>query len=262
MSRILHLSDLHFGRDDPELAEPLLETVHSLAPELVVISGDFTQRARVAQFARARAFVDRIPRPVLAVPGNHDTPLDNVPVRALNPWGRYRTAFGEDLEPTWSDQAVAVAGLNTVNRFSWQRGRLSQRRVARACRALENAGERVRIAVMHHPLQHGPEVKKRLMRGAREALRAFDACGVDIILSGHLHRTVVGPVQAAPGLLFVQAGTGLSLRQRGEPNTFNVLDVSRKRVEISTWAATDHHFRPVEGMSFRRDEKGWVKEGD
>ncbi len=237
MSRIVHLSDLHFGRDRPELETPLVEVVNRLAPDLVAISGDFTQRARPGQFARARAFLERIEPPVLSVPGNHDTPLDNLLVRFLRPFHRYKRAIDRTLEPTHETEDMVVAGINTVNRFSWQRGRLSPRTVNRIRHAFAGAGGRLRVVVLHHPLEHGPEVEKRLMRGAHHALSAMREGGADVVLSGHLHNTVTMPFSIAPGCLFVQAGTGLSNRLRGEDNTFNLLSATRERIVVETYAA-------------------------
>ncbi|EAR53028.1 possible phospodiesterase [Oceanicola granulosus HTCC2516] len=260
MSRILHLSDLHFGRDRAELEAPLLRSVDKLAPDLVAISGDFTQRARVGQFERARRFLEKIGQPWLAVPGNHDTPLDNLLVRAFAPWKRYREAISDDLEPNFENENVVVAGVNTVNPFSWQRGHISRRTVNRVCAAFANIERRVRIVMLHHPLQHGPEVDKRLMRGANEALARLEECGADIVLSGHLHNTIVRPFRAAPGLLFVQAGTSLSDRLRGEPNTFNLLDVAHGEVAITSYSAGDDaEFTPDAGVTYARGESGWSK---
>lgn len=258
MKRILHLSDLHFGRDRPELIEPLLAKIAELAPDLVAISGDFTQRARIRQFAQAAAFKERIAAPVLAVPGNHDTPLDNLFVRLLRPWKRYRTAIDRRLEPLLCDDDAVVVGVNTVNRFSWQRGRISRHTVNRVCAGFEQAGDRLRVVVLHHPLEHGPEIDKRLMRGSSRALDLMQGCGADVVLSGHLHNTVAVPFTAARGLLFVQAGTGLSSRLRGERNTFNLLAGSRDRIEIETFEATEAPgFTASRKRTFRRGAAGW-----
>lgn len=259
-SRILHLSDLHFGRDRPELAAPLLDQIDRLAPDLVAISGDLTQRARVAQFARARAFLDRIGPPWLAVPGNHDTPLDNPWLRLVRPWARYRAAIGPELEPVFRDPRMVVVGVNTVNRFAWQRGRISARTVARACAGFADAGDRLRVLVLHHPLEHGPETRKRLMAGAGPALAALEACGVDLVLSGHLHTGHLAPFAAAPGLLFVQAGTGLSTRLRGGvPNTFNLIEADRDRVAITPFATTADAtgFAAGAPRAFTREGRVW-----
>ncbi|MGP6088632.1 metallophosphoesterase family protein [Antarctobacter jejuensis] len=262
MTRVLHLSDLHYGKDRPELEAPLLDSVHRIDPDLVVISGDFTQRARKGQFARASAFLDRLPCRWLAVPGNHDTPLDNLWVRMTAPWARYRRAIDPVLEPRYEDSSMVVVGVNTVNRFSWQRGRLSKRRIARACDGFDTAGSRARIVVLHHPLQHGPEVGKRLMRGAAQALDRFAGCGAQIVLSGHLHNTVIAPFRAYPGLLFVQAGTSLSRRLRGEPNTFNLLEIGQDCLMVETWGSEGTDFQPSVRRHFRRKDGAWHRVAD
>ncbi len=258
MTRIIHLSDLHFGRDQPELETPLIDTVNGLEADLVAISGDFTQRARESQYARARAFIDRLTAPTLSVPGNHDTPLDNIFVRMFRPWKRYRAAIHPELEPMTDFGTARIVGVNTVNRFSWQRGRMSRHTVSRVCRAFEGAGPKLRVVVLHHPLEHGPEVDKRLMRGADPALGRLQECGADVVLSGHLHHTITAPFQRAEGLLFVQAGTGLSNRLRGEPNTFNVIEGDRSRLVIRTFAAGDRPvFAQQDEAAFTRNNGIW-----
>ena len=232
--------------------------VNALAPDLVVISGDFTQRARIPQFEHARRFLDRLEPATLSVPGNHDTPLDNLLVRMLAPWHRYRKAIDRDLQPDLDMTGARVIGVNTVNRFSWQRGQIRDSAVRRVCDAFEDAGDRLRIVVLHHPLEHGPEVDKRLMRGAIGALERLEGCGADIVLSGHLHNTLTSPFTASPGLLFVQAGTGLSDRHRGDGNTFNLLSGTRDAVTIQTFAANDTpDFVPEARARFSRDDRGW-----
>ncbi|MFY0633982.1 MAG: metallophosphoesterase [Vannielia sp.] len=259
MRRILHLSDLHYGRADAGLEEPLLSTISDLKPDLVVISGDFTQRARRRQFEDAAAFVARIEAPVLSVPGNHDTPIDNLYRRFVTPFHRYKSYIDPELEPAVEDGEMSVIGVNTVNRFSWQRGRFSRRTVRRVCGAFEPQQGKLKVVVVHHPLEHGPTVEKRLMRGASAALTALSGCGADVVLSGHLHTASAAPFTAAPGLLFVQAGTGLSTRLRGETNNFNLLDIDGPRVSITTWAAEGHSFAPGESATYARGASGWER---
>ncbi len=260
MRRILHVSDLHFGRDRPELLRPLIDTINDLAPDLVTISGDFTQRARLGQYRAARAFLSRLEPPSLAVPGNHDTPLDNLVVRLLTPWRRYRHYIDANLEPSWQDQEIAVVGVNTVNRWSWQRGRIGRHMVRRICGEFEgNRGRRMHIAVLHHPLEHGAEVDKRLMRGARSALRRLGQCGADIVLSGHLHTWHARPFAESEGVLFVQAGTGLSTRVRGQPNDFNLLTIEDRQVEVEQWTAAggETRFSPAQSAGFEKTGGAW-----
>ena len=264
MRRILHVSDLHFGRDRPELLRPLIETINRLAPDMVAISGDFTQRARLGQFRAARAFLSKLEPPSLAVPGNHDTPLDNLFVRLLTPWRRYRRYIDHRLEPAWEDEEVAIVGVNTVNHWSWQRGRIGRHTVRRICGEFEgHQGRRMHIAMLHHPLEHGPEVDKRLMRGARSALRRLGQCGADIVLSGHLHRWKARPFEEQEGVLFVQAGTSLSTRGRGEPNDFNLLTVDGQRVAVEQWTASagEAQFRPAQDARFEKAGGVWRQTG-
>ena len=264
MKRLVHLSDLHFGRVSPALEGPLIEAVTGIAPDLVVISGDLTQRARDSQFRAARGFLDRLPAPWLAVPGNHDTPLDNIAARMFRPFDGYRTHICEDLEPVHEDEDMVVAGVNTVNRFSWQRGKVGSGRLARLESRLQGAGNRLKVAVLHHPLEHGPGTDKRLMRGAGRTLAALGRTGADVVLSGHLHVALTRPFAAATGVLFVQAGTGLSTRLRdGEPNTFNQLDCTPDRVTVTTWGAQGDAvpvFSPAETASWHQGTDGWIPE--
>ena len=263
MRRLVHLSDLHFGRARPELLEPLVGIVNRLAPDLVAISGDLTQRARYRQFRDARAFIDRLEPPTLVVPGNHDVPLDNLPVRLMRPWVRYKRLIGRELEPRYSDDEIAVIGVNTVNPLAWQRGRIRRRAVRRVCAEFVDDPARTRIVVVHHPLEHGPEERKALTRGAAAAVDAFSECGADIVLSGHLHTwraELFAERVGRRGALQVHAGTGLSTRVRGEENDFNLLTVESGQVTVERYAAGDdaRDFAPARTARFHRGDHGWV----
>lgn len=268
MRRLLHISDLHFGRDRPELIEPLVEAINGLAPDLVALSGDLTQRARNAQFRQARAFLDRIEPPVLAVPGNHDVPLDNLPMRLICPWSRYRRWIGKDLEPVWYDDEVVAAGVNTVNNWGWQRGWFTRRDIATVREVFAGEGPgRLRVLVVHHPMEHMPGERKKLMRGSRRAIRTLAEIGVDIVLSGHLHTWRAEPFTRLAGqrsLLQVHAGTGLSTRMRGEENDFNLLTVDGGRVTVERFAVTSEGgtFERQRAVRFIRADNGWRTDGD
>ena len=264
----MHLSDLHFGRTRPDLLDPLVRAVNAAAPDLVAVSGDLTQRARSAQFRAARAFLDRLDAPWLAVPGNHDVPLHNLAARLLDPWTRYRAWIAFDLQPRFSDAEVSVVGLNTVNPFEWQRGRIGRRAVRFACAALRHEPEgRTRIVVAHHPFEHAPGETKALMRGAARGVKALADCGADIVLTGHLHAWRAEPFAAAPagiGALQVQAGTGLSTRLRGEDNDFNLLTLEAGEVVVERFVAVRGaaDFAPAASRRFRAGPRGWQRVGD
>jgi 3',5'-cyclic AMP phosphodiesterase CpdA len=129
MRTIVHLSDLHFGRVDQALVEPLIETVNALAPDLVAVSGDLTQRARTAQFVEARAFLDALPAPRIVVPGHHDVPLYNPVARFLGGLLKYRRYISDDLAPFYRDREIAVLGLNTARSLTFKNGRINRKQL-------------------------------------------------------------------------------------------------------------------------------------
>lgn len=260
MTRIVHLSDLHFGRARPELLDPLLGAVAAAAPDLVAVSGDLTQRARESQFAEARAFLDRLPVPWLCVPGNHDIPLENWPMRLLRPFRAWRRGVGDALEPEARAGAVRVIGLNTVTPFLWQRGRLTRGAVRRACARLRESDAAFNVLVAHHPFSHAPDARKALMKGAARAAGALSDCGADVILCGHLHAWRATPFvrrQGRAGALQIQVGTSLSSRGRGEPNDFAVLDFHDPRLRVARMAWDGAGFAELEARDWLRTPGGW-----
>ena len=273
MPRLLHLSDLHFGKVLPELVEPLIAAAHALAPEIVVISGDLTQRARDHQFAEARAFIDRLPGAVLCVPGNHDVPLDRPLSRWFRPWRGWRAHVSDELEPSWRGAGFHVVGVNTVDRFEWQRGRIGAAQLARVRAAFalaDDAPPALRVVAAHHPFERLRGDGKSLMRGAREGAEAL-AGGVDLVLTGHLHRWHVGPLAPGrdggagalrPGAVQAHAGTGLSSRLRGQENDFNLVEVEGERVTITRHLAAEGalEFVPAESLRYRRGPAGMTPE--
>ncbi|WP_282024202.1 metallophosphoesterase family protein [Limimaricola cinnabarinus] len=259
MRRVLHISDLHFGRTREDLLDPLIETINALSPDLVAFSGDLTQRARESQFAQAAEFISRLTPPVFTVPGNHDTPIDNPWLRFVKPFHRYQEIISEDLEPEYADEEVALVGVNTVNRFAWQSGKISRRTIRRICDAFSEVKDgRTHLAMMHHPLEHDPGTEKRLMRGARAAVACLGRCGADVVLSGHLHNAAVAPLTAAPGVLLVQAGTGLSSRLREETNNFNLLHIAPDAIKVERYGAEDRpRFGIIQTARFAKTKGVW-----
>lgn len=267
MRRLAHLSDLHFGRDRPELLAPLTEAVNALAPDIVAISGDLTQRARPDQFQAARAFIDGLRAPVLTVPGNHDVPLHNLAARLLTPWRNYRRWIARDLEPGYADEEIYVLCVNTVNPLAHQSGWFGRRALARVRRAFaDTRGRRTRIVVAHHPLEHLPGEPKKLMHGADEALEELARLKADVILSGHLHSWRAGPFAEKQGrnaILQVHAGTGLSNRVRGEPNDFNLLEIGQGRITVTRYTVPEGEarFAPADTRGFVIRPQGWTPTG-
>src|SRR5690348_12907573 len=152
MRTIAHISDLHFGRTDPEVLAGLQHALHAAKPDLVVVSGDLTQRARSQQFEAAARFLKSLPQPQVVVPGNHDVPLYNVAARWLWPLANYRRHIGEIAQARYSDDEIVVLGLNTARSLTFKNGRVNRQQVAAACAWFaEAAASAIRIAVTHHP---------------------------------------------------------------------------------------------------------------
>lgn len=224
MSLLLHLSDPHFGTEQARVMEALLRLVQAEPPTLVVLSGDITQRATPAQFAAARAFVDRLgPAPVLAIPGNHDIPLFNPLARLFWPYNRYRQAFGPALEPQFSSPEWLVLCTNTTRRWRHRNGDISPAQIERVATRLTQADARqLRLVVTHQPVAvTQPRDHQNLLRGHAQAVRRWSQAGADLVLGGHIHLPYVLPLRGQhpelPRALWaVQAGTAVSSRLRRE----------------------------------------------
>ena len=232
MTTLLQISDPHFGTERPPVIDALRRLSAQLAPEVLVLSGDITQRARKAQFSAARAFVDslRIGR-LLAIPGNHDIPLFNVAARVLCPYAKHQRAFGTELEPVLDMADLLVLCVNTTRWYRHEDGEVSSAQVLRVAQRLEAARPgQLRIVVTHQPVAvTRPQDVKNVLRGSADAIARWSRAGCDLILGGHIHLPFVLPLhERAAGLprrmWAVQAGTAVSSRVRHEAgNSVNVI---------------------------------------
>ena len=268
MRTIAHLSDPHFGRLERPTVQALIATVTEARPDIVVVSGDLTQRAKEREFQEARQFLDALPSPQIVVPGNHDVPFYNVLARALLPLRNYQRYISKDLEPFYSDDEIAIVGINTARSLTFKNGRINSQQVARSCARLEACGEnRTRVIVSHHPFDL-PETHELhgLVGRARMAMAGFARCRVDLILSGHLHishTSESAPRYKIPGhsALVIHAGTATSTRGRGELNSFNLIKVDRSSVAIQclSWNRERSSFFISATGQFQRTPTGWSR---
>ena len=267
MRTLIHLSDLHFGRVNPVLLEPLVTLILELAPDVVVISGDLTQRARTAEFVAARAFLDRLPGARIVVPGNHDISLHNFFERFVNPLGKYQRHIAQDLSPVYVDEEIAIAGVNTARSLTIKDGRINNVQIETLQRCFDGIEEKlIRVVVSHHPFDLPDRFHRRdVVRRAAKAVDAFADCGADLLLAGHMHASHAGTTAAhypdtEYAALVVQAGTATSTRGRGEANSFNVIRIDNPfiRIERREWHPGSGLFVPVALEHFRREGERWI----
>ncbi len=248
MTILLQISDAHFGTEQPPVVEALLRLAHAEPPDLVVMSGDITQRGRRRQFSVARGFVDRLkPAALLTIPGNHDIPLFNLALRALAPYANYARAFGENLEPTFESEHLLAIGVNTTRPHRHKDGELSPQQIERVRERLQRASaSQLRVVVVHQPVLAIRESDEdNLLDGHRQAVPAWAAAGGDIIMGGHIHLPYVRSMRTTFPTLprdiwTVQAGTAVSSRIReGVTNSVNLIRCNGaqapRQCEVERW---------------------------
>lgn len=269
MARIAHLSDIHFGANDPNIVAATIDWLTEKRPDLVIISGDLTQRAREKQFQDAANYLEALRQnglPLLVIPGNHDVPLYDVFRRFASPLGRYKRYIAHDLCPWVETDEVAVLGINTARSLTIKDGRINEQQMQLIRQRFNNVTpDKTRILVTHHPLfalpiGRGNELSEAAGRH-QDALQAINDAGIHISLAGHFHRTYAEAarkmVAEAGPTLVIQAGTATSTRLRNqEPQSFNWLHVqpgNQMELQVIVWNGDDFQ---------RASHVGFVLEGD
>lgn len=260
---------MHFGRTDDAVVEQLVQSVHQAKPDVVAVSGDLTQRARPSEFKKAVAFLRALPTPQIVVPGNHDVPLFNVYARFRRGFEVYQEYVTDNLEPFFMDDEIAIAGVNTARKLIITGGRINERQMLGVEERLCGLSDGVKkIVVTHHPFDLLPGYNPhQLARRSGMALDRFLRCGLDLLLAGHLHLSSCGPTAVRIGsgsrsAVFVQAGTACSTRERGEPNSYNVIRLDSSSMEIRTLSAASAGFEPASVQRFDQSPGGWVRMGE
>jgi 3',5'-cyclic AMP phosphodiesterase CpdA len=269
MRRIIHLSDVHFGTANGDVARLAIEKVNDLQPHVVVVSGDLTQRAKSKEFIAARQFLDQLPTPQIVVPGNHDVPLYNLFARFFAPVDKFQKYITEDLTPTFIDEELAIVGVNTARSMVVKGGRINMEQIeyiqSRLCTLNDNV---LKVVVTHHPFDlpensHHTDVVGR----AETAMPMISSCGGDVFMAGHLHVAHIETTAKRYKLdngrnaLVIQAGTATSARIRGEANSFNLIEFEHPRLEIQRLEcrSLDVGFIAAERKSYIQGDNGWVK---
>lgn len=270
--KILHISDLHFGPPYlPRIGEALVNIAPSIDPDLLVVSGDFTQRAKPEQFQAAAEFLKRLPDvPRVVVPGNHDVPLYRIKERLTDPHRHYQRYISKQLNTVLRTENAIVVGLDsTAPRSAISNGRLHKEKLQFCRNALTEADpDLIKIVVAHHHFTPAPDyLKDETMPKAKRAVDLFVDLGVDLILGGHLHRAYIGntldfyPAAGREhGIVIAQSGTTTSRRGRGreqEKNSFNEIELSERTITITHHLYDDctDQFSPLSRHEFARGHR-------
>lgn len=269
MRKIVHLSDVHFGTADPAVTELVVSKINEISPDVVVVSGDLTQRAKSDEFKQARAFLDRLPKPQIVVPGNHDVPLYNVLDRFLRKLDKYEKYITNDLTPTFIDDEIAIVGVNTARSFTIKGGRINDEQIAFIQGQFCDLHDRMlKVVVTHHPfdLPDGHD-EDDVVAYAERAMPMIADCGGDVFLAGHLHVSNIETTAKRYELdngrvaLIIQAGTATSVRVRGEPHSFNTIEFEHPwlRIERLECRSVADGFIPAEHKIFKQSGGGWER---
>ncbi|HYE07325.1 MAG TPA: metallophosphoesterase [Planctomycetota bacterium] len=265
MVRIAHVSDLHFGTEDTVVAAALAEDLRAFAPDLLVVSGDLTQRARTHEFAAARAWLDALPFPRLAVPGNHDLPLWHLFDRAVRPLARFQRAIGA-AAPLFRDRSLAVMGINTARAGTVKSGRISRDQILALTRFFAGAApEALRVVVAHHQFIAPLASRHNAPLGRMElAVHALREARVDLLLAGHLHHAFSDDLAAhwpacGRSIVVAQAGTAISQRRGAQGNAWNAVTSDGAGLLIAVRGFRAGAFGESAASRWRHGAGGWIR---
>lgn len=249
MQKIIHLSDLHFGRENQMVLETLYKEINVQQPSLVVISGDLTQRARTRQFIQAREFINSLNYPILVVPGNHDISLFNVLRRLVFPMRRYKKYISQEEFPMYVNGEIAVIGINTARPYLWKEGVVSHKQVKFIQKKFCNQNtNQIKILVTHHPVFPSYDHRGCVIH-SDELIKTLLDCKIDLLLAGHLHRSRSEiyegdqiQTEFKGAFILAQASTSISNRLREKFNSYNLILINENTIKINV--------RKYENLSF------------
>jgi 3',5'-cyclic AMP phosphodiesterase CpdA len=243
MLRIAHLSDIHFGGENPAALAATTEWLAAESPDVTVVTGDLTCFGQAQEFAAAADWARRLKGPLLFTPGNHDTPYLGLIARLTRPFARYQASFGPAEADVWRGEAGTIAALNTARgaqfRWNWSKGAIEADQTAHALATLQPAEVGFRAVACHHPLVEmvgGPMTGR--VRGGEAAARRLCEAKVDLVLTGHVHAPFVWPFPFDDGKSYAVGASTLSLRERGAPPGFNCIEIDAEVITVTAKAWT------------------------
>jgi 3',5'-cyclic AMP phosphodiesterase CpdA len=260
MTRLIQLSDIHFGAEIRLAVEAALAYLQASPPDLIVVTGDLTLNGLPREFRAAAAWTRRLPDPAILTPGNHDTPYWNIPLRALRPFNRYRRYIGPSRATAFDGPKLAARMINTARgaqpRPDWSKGAISLAATHAAIADLAaKPAETLKVVGCHHPLidVQGAPVTGGVHRGAEAAQRFVDG-GIDLVLTGHVHVPFAFALPYGDNKTYAVGAGTLSRRTRGAPPSFNEVEITRQDVVVTAMAWTGAEFTPDQQWRLERRE--------
>lgn len=263
MTTLLHISDLHFGRILTDVLEGLGRSIRTLAPEMIIISGDLTQRATSKEYQQAADFLNSLKTPYFIVPGNHDLSTFRIVERFFWPWRNWKKWIQSDLESQFSAENYQLIGINTARKagfyMDWSRGRISPSQIQHITQQISRAPQdQLQLLVAHHPFWLPPQYEARHLIGGRDqALASFKGSGLDVILSGHVH---LDYCHVMDGMIISHAGTTTSDRLLPDtPNSFNLIQGDKHSLTIARHHWHQGEFQLSQSQAFHRENGQWYE---
>lgn len=267
MKTIVQLSDIHFGRTDEKVVHSLIKSIREINPDILIISGDLTQRAKIEEFKEAAEFISHFDAEKIIIPGNHDVPMYNLAHRFFKPFHRFKEHINPDPEPFYMDDEVAILGINTARPFTVKNGRVTERQVDLIQSRLGSAKPKtIKILVGHHPFDLPERFKRnKLVYGAHGVMQKIVDSGVDLVLGGHMHISYIGSTTTrykfkGKAAIVLQAAT-VSKRMRGEQPSFNLIKVNTGKIHIEriVWQYDSGEFQAFFPEAFECINETWKK---
>jgi 3',5'-cyclic AMP phosphodiesterase CpdA len=259
MIKIFHASDLHFGKTNPLVVGELRKAIDLAEPDLVVLSGDFTQIGSRQEFRLANDLIRDIKQPVFTVPGNHDIPRVSLWERFITPFARYKKYINEELNPVLETDDLVMAGINTarpiVPHWNWAHGMVSKKQIEFIRKTFTEAPKsKCKAMVCHHPLykiQDAP-IDTIVWRG-RELVRVLTDLNVDLVLTGHIHQASVTLSGTEKQLAYIGAASAASTRLRTHGNGFNMIEIGKDTIAIDLMEWSEDKFTTVQSHTLKRN---------
>ena len=235
-----HLSDLHFGSHvSSEKLDSLRKDLLSQALELLVITGDVTDRGRLSQFRWARAFFRSLEIPFIIVPGNREVGFSAVwewmlPHFAMR---RYSHFFGASDRVVYCSESnkVVFIGLNSVHSFPSWPGKVSRETRYWLKEQASRFEDYLKVLFLHHPVVpviRGSSFWAHSLSDAGEILNICTQNGIKLILQGHKHRSAVMEVNFPEReARVVVSSCGAPLMSRWD-SVYHIMEVSPASIVI------------------------------